>query len=124
MKLKRMILCMALLGVLVLAGCGKDTPAVTPTTAPTSAPTPTSTVVPTTEPTATVEPTEIPIYAGIPTLDQIAKDSLAQGKEYTGDALYGRGVEQLQKFWGKPNSMLSGLWGDIWHLDEERILIV
>jgi len=53
MKLKRMILCMALLGVLVLAGCGKDTPAVTPTVAPTA------TTVPTTEPTA--EPTQKPI---------------------------------------------------------------
>ena len=118
MKRVKMIFSVGLIMMFALAGCNKDTPAVTPTTPPTA------TSAPTAELTVTVEPTETPIYAGIPTLDQVAKDSLAQGKEYTGDALYGRGVEQLQKFWGKPNSMLSGLWGDIWHLDEERILIV
>ena len=77
MKRVKMIFSVGLIMMFALAGCNKDTPAVTPTTAPTSAPTPTSTVVPTTEPTVTVEPTETPIYAGIPTLDQIAKDSLA-----------------------------------------------
>lgn len=65
-----------------------------------------------------------PKYAGIPTLDQVAKDSLAQGWEYTGDALYGRGVDQLQELWGTPDGVLSGLWGDIWNLDDRRMLII
>jgi len=67
MKRKRMILSMVLLGMLVLAGCGKDTPAVTPTVAPTA------TTVPTAEPTAeptvapTTEPTEAPTATFTPT---------------------------------------------------------
>lgn len=124
MKRVKILFSIGLIMMFAFVGCNKDAPAVTPTTAPTSTPTPTLTVVPTAEPTVTVAPTETPIYAGIPTLEQVAKDSLAQGKEYTGDALYGRGVDQLQEFWGTPNGFLSGFWGNIWHLDDNRILIV
>ena len=92
MRKLRIMLCLILFGVLALAGCNKNTSAVTPTTAPTS------TVAPTTGPTVT--PTETPKYAGIPTLEQVAKDSLEQGAEYTGSALYGRGVDQLKELWG------------------------
>ncbi len=63
MKRIRMIFSVGLIVLMILAGCNKNTPAVTPTATPTTAPT----AVPTTAPTATpatvptAEPTETPI---------------------------------------------------------------
>jgi len=86
MKKIRIILYVALVSALCLAGCGKDASK----------------------------------YEGIPTLSQVAEDSLEQGENYTGDALYGRGVDQLHEFWGEPEGTLFGMWGEIWKLDEGR----
>lgn len=90
MKKIRIILYVALVSALCLAGCGKDASK----------------------------------YEGIPTLSQVAEDSLEQGENYTGDALYGRGVDQLHEFWGEPDGTLSGMWGEIWKLDENRNIIL
>ena len=75
-------------------------------------------------PSVTQEPVETSKYDGIPTLSQVKKDSLEQGENYTGDALYGRGVDQMHEFWGEPEGTLSGMWGEIWNLDEERYIIL
>jgi len=61
MKKQIKFFCGVLFMAMVLAGCGKDTPAVTPT------PEPTATAVPTTAPTSTVAPTTIPTDEPTPT---------------------------------------------------------
>ena len=64
MKRVKMFFGVGLIMMFALAGCNKDTPTITSTTAPTSTLAPTA--MPTTEPTVTVAPTEAPIYEGIP----------------------------------------------------------
>ncbi len=108
MKIIRNTLYAALFCVLCFAGCGKNTPVITPTAAP----------------TANAIPTGTQKYDGIPTLSQVAKDSLAQEENYTGEALYGRGIDQMHEFWGEPDGTLFGMWGEIWRLDEDRNIIL
>ena len=57
MKRIRVFFSVVLVATMVLTGCGKDTPTVTPTEAPTA------TVVPTAEPTAATTPTPVPTLA-------------------------------------------------------------
>lgn len=56
---------------------------------------------------------------GFMTLDEVK--ALVAGQTYTEEALLenlaGRGREEVLRRWGDPDSMLSGLWGDIWKLD-------
>ncbi len=61
-------------------------------------------------------------------LQEVSQLVLEQG--YTAgqilERLQGASTEQLQKQWGEPDGVLSGMWGDIWRLgeQEERIIIV
>lgn len=68
MKRIRMILCGVLFSAMVLAGCGKDMPVVTPTIEPTATAAPTITPEPTTAPTltATPAPTNAPVKVEAP----------------------------------------------------------
>ena len=36
------------------------------------------------------------------------------------DKLIGLSQEEIHRSWGEPDGQLSGFWGDIWQLDNER----
>lgn len=55
-------------------------------------------------------------------------NSLVTEKEYTGKNclkdLSGQHEEEIAAVWRKPDGMLSGFWGDIWHLNDDKQIIV
>ena len=100
-----------LFAMLAVAACGKDTPAPTPT------PAATATVIP-------VEATETPApKEELPSLAKVAVESEIWGAEAT-KALLGITRDSILASWGEPVGCLSGMWGDIWDLDGERMIIL
>lgn len=57
---------------------------------------------------------------GIPTLKQIEE----QGAEWANDQLTGHSREQLQKIWGEADGVLSGFWGDIYHVPDSYMSVI
>lgn len=53
--------------------------------------------------------------AGIPKLSEVADYT----QEQLDEKLLGLSEESMHNSWGEPDSVLSGLWGDIWSLDAE-----
>ena len=100
-----------LFAVLAVVSCGKNTPAPSPT------PVPTATTIP-------VEATETPApQEEIPSLTQVAVESEIWGAEAT-KSLLGVARDSILASWGKSDGVLSGMWGDIWDLDGERMIIL
>ena len=52
----------------------------------------------------------------IPPLAQLSEDDLS--------SLKGVKAEELTQKWGERDGTLSGMYGDIWHIDDENMLIV
>ena len=46
------------------------------------------------------------------------------GADYASEQLRGYKQTQLSEVWGKPDSFLSGMWGDIWKTNTSYALIV
>ena len=44
----------------------------------------------------------------------------ARGEAYADEKLVGYDRKQIIEVWGRPDGMLSGLWGDIWDFDNDR----
>ena len=45
---------------------------------------------------------------------------LQEGAEWAEEKLAGYTPDDLRKVWGEPDGMLSGMWGEIWFVDEEH----
>ena len=57
--------------------------------------------------------------------DSIALDSvLEMSREELEERLLGLSQEEIYEMWGQPDSVLSGLWGDIYLLPEEDQMLV
>ena len=57
----------------------------------------------------------------IPELNKVNKDIQ---EEQLKSELVGKGKEDIQNAWGKPDSVTSGPKGEIWVLDDKHIIIV
>lgn len=51
-----------------------------------------------------------------PNLDELS----ACTQEQLEEKLFGLSEKEMHNFWGEPDGMLSGFWGDLWYLDGER----
>ena len=56
------------------------------------------------------------MYNSIPLLTEIDEDNLL--------SLKGIKAEELTQKWGERDGTLSGMYGDIWHIDDENMLVV
>ena len=56
------------------------------------------------------------MYNSIPLLTEIDEDNLL--------SLKGIKAEKLTEKWGERDGTLSGMYGDIWHIDDENMLVV
>ena len=45
-------------------------------------------------------------------------------QEELGEKLVGLSQKEIQEMWGNPDSFLSGLWGDIYLLPENNMMII
>lgn len=63
---------------------------------------------------------------GIAKFDEIGALVTEKGytKEQLLEELSGQDREDIIDAWGEPNGCLSGLWGDIWCIDEEHLIVL
>ena len=45
---------------------------------------------------------------------------LQQGAQWAEEKLAGYSTENLREIWGEPDGTLSGMWGEVWYVDEEH----
>ncbi len=60
----------------------------------------------------------------IPSKEWMVSYCQNQGVDYAAKQLQGYKYTQLIEVWGEPDSSLSGMWGDIWEINNTYCLIV
>lgn len=46
-----------------------------------------------------------------------------KGEQYATDKIIGYEREDIKYIWGEPDGMLSGFFGDIWNVGDEKIIV-
>ncbi len=60
----------------------------------------------------------------IPSKELLVTYYKEKGEDYASEKLEGYTKSQLEAVWGVPQGFLSGLWGDIWDVDDTTYIIV
>ena len=60
----------------------------------------------------------------IPSKETVAAYILEKGEQYAAEQLRGQDRNSVRRSWGDPDAMPSGIWADVWGLDEDTTILV
>lgn len=59
----------------------------------------------------------------IPSKETVAAYILEKGEQYAAEQLRGQDRNSVRRSWGDPDAMPSGIWADVWGLDEDTTIL-